>query len=357
MKKITQIGTIAVSSVLVATLFAGIIAPLLLLPKSVIAQFTGLESSGTGEFLPGGGSNISSGMESGAAGATTCLGGLAGAAGTATGWFSGGLAVNDPGAITGLMANCIQSALSMISNSITASGIGYLVTKSKLDAIATGIIKTAVKLVRDMVVRWILTGRFEGPVFSGSFSIDAAKTAENASRIFLSRLFGINFCAGIEVPTIRDFIFAEDFGLSCTVPGLSDRFSTDEFYQKIYRHAEYAQTHPIEIEFDEFNAQNDAIYTYTEIRRLKDEAVARALIARAAEYQAGQGFLDIKNAVGEVITPGSVVKGLALESIITSPQRQLDVANTVQQAIVAILEAAVRVTIEKGLSGATGSSR
>ncbi len=227
--------------------------------------------------------------------------------------------------------------------------------KSCYDAILTGILKDVIKVMRDMVLQWIVTGRFSGPVFSTSFSLDLAKSAENASRIYLSQISGIDFCASVSAPSIRNFSLDAAFGLSCTLsPGARD---TDiaTFYQKLYRPAEYAKTHPYEDELTISNAQNNLAYTAAEIANQRDSAIARGLITKAAEYTTGQGFLDIKDeATGLVKTPAGTVSKLVAEQVITSPARQVDVANTLQQAIESIIKTAIQVLVNKGLAGVYG---
>lgn len=228
--------------------------------------------------------------------------------------------------------------------------------KSCYDAILTGILKDVIKLMRDVVLNWIVTGRFSGPVFSTSFSLDLAKAAENASRIYLSQISGIDFCTSVSAPSIRNFSLDAAFGLSCTLsPGARDT-SVETFYQKLYSPEEYYKTHDFADSYTVFNAQNDLVYTAAEIANQRDSAIARALITKAAEYTAGQGFLDIKDEItGLIKTPGQAVAALVKESAIVSPQRQVDVAKTVQQAITAIIKTAIQVLVNKGLAGISGN--
>lgn len=237
-----------------------------------------------------------------------------------------------------------------VSDSVVRFNTGSLVTKIvAVDPAATFILKVIIKLARDMVIRWLITGRFEAPVFSASLMIDLTKTAENASRIFLSSVFGgkINFCEGLHPPTIDDFIFNLDLTLSCTLPGNLDRNYTNTIIK--------LATEPNSLTPEERallgDPQNQAIYSYYAIESARHEAIARALIAQSAEYAAGQGFLGIRDPAGLISTPGKYVYDLVKETNIVGPQRTADVASTVQQAVDAIIQTAIQVTLEKGLRG------
>lgn len=251
-----------------------------------------------------------------------------------------------------------QTALSAVGLAILATGKATPVTAIKTtalnfkqiqDAVATAVIKTVINLVRDMVIRWIMTGRFEGPVFSTSFSFDASKAAENASRIFLSKLTGINFCTAFGPPSIRSFPFNLDLFLTCTLDTPGKNFDYVDFF---FNPTKYGPEEAILIR----SLENDYVSVTINTIRAKADIEARALISNAAELIVGQGFKGIRDEFGKYVTPPQIVKSLAIESIITSPQRQVDVANTIQQAIGAILEAAVRAIIERGLTAASSRS-
>ncbi|MBI4132748.1 MAG: hypothetical protein HY473_01440 [Candidatus Sungbacteria bacterium] len=278
----------------------------------------------------------------------SCIAAVAGALGLGLGTTAAGAA----GAAVGLYVPTFD-VVNKLSFDITAASTAGLKTKSCADEITTTALKLVINLVRDMVLRWIVTGRFEGPVFSASFSIDAAKTAENASRIFLSELSGINFCAGFGIPSVQNFIFSRDFTLACTLPSGIDRQYTDTLIK--------LTTDPASLSLEERltlqDPQNNRIYSYVRTIDEQNKAIARAVAARNAEYAAGQGFLGIRDPqTGKITTPGSAVAKLVMEEVITSPIRQTDVANTVQQAIAAIIDTAIRVVIERGLTQAFGST-
>ena len=291
---------------------------------------------------PGGG-------ESGKPNPVGCLGGVAGAAGTVGGWFTGGFAVTDLGNLGSQLISCVQTALGAIGATVGASGITYLAAKSKLDVIAVGILKTAIKVSRDMVLRWVITGRFEGPVFVASFSADAAQIAENASRIFLSSLTRINFCSFIGPPSPRTFVLSADFGLSCTLPSAIEKNYTATIITLATNPGAVSLADRLGLQ----DPQNNTIYNSVRLIDERDAAVARALIARNAEYLTGQGFLCLRDEkTGQCSTPGSFVARQVMASLIEGPVEEASVAGTVQQAIAEIIDTAIRVNIERGLNKA-----
>ena len=328
-------GTRMLSSILLVALMVWLIVPV------IKAQAVG---PGDVDGGAGGGLQV--------AGCTTqAVAAVGGAIATVT----TGLPTSDVGAKTGILATaggtiltCVGTALNLVQNTLTAGGISFLVSKSKLDAIATGLLKKAINLVRDMVIRWIITGRFEGPVFVASFSVDLAKVAENASRIFLSELTDINFCKSIRPPDRQTFRLSADFGLSCTLPDKYDQEYTDTIIT--------LATNPRALQREVIQALGEPNNISTDVTIValdeQQKAISRALLARSAEYVTGDGFLGIRDADGNIKTPGSYVAELVMQSQIVSPIRQTDVADTVQTAIAAILDTAIRASIEKGLSTA-----
>lgn len=319
------------------------------------APLTGTEVGQTGEeALTEQGT--ATGATGGAFGAAGCTAQAAAAVGGAISTVTTGIPTSDIGTKAGALAtaggtllNCVGTFFNLIKSTVTASGIGYLVAKSKLDAIATAILKTAIKVSRDMVLRWIITGRFEGPVFVASFSADAAQIAENASRIFLSSLTRINFCAFIGPPSPRTFVLSADFGLSCTLPSAIEKNYTDTIIT--------LATNPGAISLHDRlglqDPQNNTIYNNVRLIDERDAAVARALIARNAEYLTGQGFLCLRDEqTGQCSTPGSFVARQVMASLIEGPIEEASVAGTVQQAIAEIIDTAIRVNIERGLNRA-----
>lgn len=296
-------------------------------------------------------------LTEGALAAGTCIGAAAAPAINLAGILKGGIPVSDVTVALIGAQTCIQQSLdtatgfvnmaantiSAVQNSATAGYTGALTRKTVLyDPIATAIVKTVINLVRDMVLRWIVTGRFEAPVFSGSFAADLQKITENAARTFLGGLTGINFCAPFAVPP-QAFISADlNLRLACTFPGDYNGFLL-------------ANTGNIVQFWASEQTANDYWNVLVTTLDAKLQTEYRAQSAFAAEYQAGQGFLGIRDpATGKIVTPGTTVGRLVMKQVIDQPIEQGTVADTTQQAIAVIIDTAINVLIEKGLGKAFG---
>lgn len=251
------------------------------------------------------------------------------------------------GGIGGLFVPVLDSP-NLAKNTVTAASTASLKAKSLFDAVATAAIKAVIRVLRDSIKRWIITGRFELPVFSGSFSIDAAKIAENAARIFLSELTGINFCQGFSTPSIENFAFNFSLSIACTLPARVNNQYTDTLIA--------LTTNPSSLSLEERLAladpQNNDVYAY--VRTIDEQArrIAQAAAAYAAEYAAGQGFLGIRDPrTGKISTPGSIVAEEIKVSQVVAPHLGAELADDVQTAVGQIIDTAVRVLLERGLSG------
>ncbi|GEM_PF-2736153 len=219
--------------------------------------------------------------------------------------------------------------------------------KSCYDSIMTGLLKDTIKLMRDMILNWIVTGNLSMPVFSTNYTIDAARFAENASRIFLSKLAGINFCEGFNVGAVQNFAFNFSLSVACSLTNpVQTNYANTMFALAGISDA----TRP---SFDDWlnlrSKENNKIYGYVESEDERQRQIANAVAARNAEHQAGLGFIPIKNTITALATfPGSSAKELADAVGIKSPVNQTDVANTVQQAITAILTTALQQLVNQG---------
>ncbi|MBI4032215.1 hypothetical protein HY374_00745 [Candidatus Berkelbacteria bacterium] len=238
-------------------------------------------------------------------------------------------------------------------NTATAKGVGALVAKEyTLDPLAW-IAKFIIRALRDMVIRWIVTGQFGFPSFQTSFTVDPARIAENASRIFLSQLTGINFCSfALDIPSPLNFRIAEDFGLSCSLPpGLNANYQA-----KLIQWIEDPYSLSLEERWAFTDPQANKAYLYVDTLDRKAEAEAKALIARAAEVASGGGFIGQRDpATGKIKTPGRVITNY-LQEAIGSNFREGDVADELSEAIVAILDTLIGKIINDGLGTIFGGS-
>lgn len=219
--------------------------------------------------------------------------------------------------------------------------------KSCYDSIMTGLLKDTIKLMRDMILNWIVTGRFGLPTFSTNYHIDAAQTAENASRIFLSKLSGINFCEGFNIGALQNFNFNYSLSVTCS---LTNPIQTN-YANTMFALAGItdATRPPFEDWLNLRSTENNKIYSFVTTEDERQRQIANAVNTRNAEHQAGLGYLPIKNELTALAKlPGSSAKELADAVGIKSPINQTDVANTVQQAISAIIETALKQLVNSG---------
>lgn len=243
----------------------------------------------------------------------------------------------------------VLDSANLAVNTATAKGVGALVTKEyTLDPLSY-IAKLVIRTLRDMVIRWILTGNFGAPTFSTSFLIDASRIAENASRQFLSELTGLNFCAGFNIPAPQNFAYNFNLNSSCTLPiGINQNY-TDSLLA--------LNSNPRSLSFEDKLAlndpQNNRIYSYIFALDEQERRVAAAVSARNAEYQAGGGFLGIRTSTGKIKTPGRYIADVLAQDV-NSLFREYDLADELLEAIAAIVDTFVHKTISDGLTGAFG---
>lgn len=215
--------------------------------------------------------------------------------------------------------------------------------KSIQDQLLTMFLKTIIRLARNIVLRWITTGRFEQPVFSAGFAFDAKKAAENASRLFLQDISGIPFCQGFNIPETPGLSLNLRLALECSLPRAAQNNDLDMFLHP-ERYSDSTRQLALEPE-------NIYPWTYIKALEAKAQAEANAINSFAAEYAAGQGYRDIRSEVtGLIKTPGKYVADLVTQTNIVSPQRTADVANTAQQAVDAIVQTAIQTVVERGLT-------
>ena len=249
-------------------------------------------------------------------------------------------------------ANLTLDAI-LADTTVIAADTSLLVTKEyKLDPLAW-VFKLVIRTLRDMVIQWILTGRFEGPAFSTSFAIDIARSAENASRIFLSRLTGLNFCAGFGIPNIRNFAYDFNFSIACTLPGNVNQNYSDTILA--------LTDDPASLSLEEHLAlrelQNNKIYAYIFTLDEQQRRVAQAANAFNQEYTAGGGFLGIRDPnTGKIKTPGRYIADVLAQDV-NSVFREYDLADELLEAVAAIVDTFVHKTISDGLAAVTSSSQ
>ena len=189
-----------------------------------------------------------------------------------------------PKAIAEWILQTATAIKNLAQTTITAVNTNALVKKEYvLDPLAW-IAKLVIRQLRDMVVQWILTGRFGGPTFSQSILLDLKNAAFNASKIFLSNLTGIIFCSGSPpLPPDAFLRLSLSARLNCSFAGggtIADLLAASQFDYNLVISAQ-------DVPNDYFNS---AIAALDE--KLIMESAARDALQQ--EYIAGRGFLGIR---------------------------------------------------------------
>jgi len=208
-----------------------------------------------------------------------------------------------------------------------------------LDSIALLAAKAVIKVFRDIVLNFIRTGRLSGPTFSMNFNIDMARIAKVATRQFLTDLTGINFCAGLP-PIPQQAFLRLDLNAALTCSPNGGQLAA-------FRKGDIPFTPELLALAQEDN--ND--YWDLNIAAI-DQKMQRENIARQGysnEYNAGQGFLPLKDSKGRVKTPGRII-GDYIQEDVNSMFREGDIADELLEAIVTIADAAFRELINQGLA-------
>lgn len=207
-----------------------------------------------------------------------------------------------------------------------------------LDPIATGIVNKMIRQVRAATINWILTGDLEikKPFFVTSFIADPQRIADNAARLFLSELTGINFCSFH--PSLRSLQalmipIPLDFNISCNFSGRSNEYRSNTIGGIIAS----------------ARASQNFSTILNNVKRESQNKVQRSISAYAEEVRNNSGFLGQRDPkTGKIKTPGTTMAGTIL-----GVRNAEDIANSTQKelfnAIVDIIDTAIGQTIQKGL--------
>lgn len=211
-----------------------------------------------------------------------------------------------------------------------------------LNPALTAVAKKVIRALRDSTVRWIRTGDFEikKPHFTTSLIGDPQRIADNAARLFLSELTGINFCNFHprlpRVPSLN-FSLKLDAQLKCTFGDNYDGFMDD--FENGGWAAFYSTQQP----------QNDPLQSQLNMLAEKEKNIVRATAAHAREAAFGGGFLGARDPkTGKIITPGRLIA----DSIVTadlSEQIGVELVDEFHEALIEIIDTAAGTLIKKGL--------
>ena len=216
------------------------------------------------------------------------------------------------------------------------------------DALSTMAAKAFIKILREIVITYIRTGRFQKPTFVLNYMLDPQMMAENAARIFLSDLTGLNFCSNVgDVSRNLSFSLNLSLSLECSLANKND------FNRILTDYIRRPETVTPRDYYLWLQRENDYTHSVITAESKKLEAEARALIGRAAETITGDGFLGIRDpATGKVKTPGEIVAE-PLRQTIASDYRGVDIADELSDAVAAVINVIFSTVLEKIINGAT----
>lgn len=208
-----------------------------------------------------------------------------------------------------------------------------------LDTAAKAIMKKIIRQLRAATINWILTGDFEikKPFFVTSFIADPQRIADNAARLFLSELTGINFCKfHPNLRSAQNLLLNIDLNLtlSCN-PNLGGRRFSNRSGGLL------GSTMP---------SANFSTVMRT-LRDAQSSAVHRQISAFAEEVRTNSGFLGQRDPkTGKIKTPGNLIA----ETLIGSQNSEMfgqEVNQEIFSAIVDVIDTAIGKTIQDGILG------
>lgn len=185
------------------------------------------------------------------------------------------------------------------------------------------IARTIIDLLRDYIINAIATGQFGKPQFVASFFADPSRWGENAARLFLSQITGINFCNyNLNIPQIASVRISLSFDLQCNVNSFRDLSDTL-----------FSSPATMSLVDELLLEDHDPIYEILLTHQKALEAERRARKAKRDEALTGMGWLGKRLGLkGKINTPGSLVVSFLTQSI-ESDYRKCDTATEFQQVI------------------------
>lgn len=204
-----------------------------------------------------------------------------------------------------------------------------------LDTAAKAVMKKIIRTLRAATINWILTGDFEikKPFFVTSFIADPQRIADNAARLFLSELTGINFCnfhprlRSVQALTINLNL---NNLVSCSGPNRTLDNSIGDGYLSTRGDYNFSQT-------------------LLTVASEKNKTVSRGVSSWLEETRNNSGFLGQRDPkTGKIKTPGNLIA----ETLIGAQNSEMfgqEVNQEIFSAIVDVIDTAIGQTIQKGL--------
>ncbi len=260
------------------------------------------------------------------------------------------------GLIPGVPDPVVEIGPNLWFNTITSGVTTALnIFTTFIQPVFTALVKTLIRRViadlKNQTIQWIVTGQFDMPQFVSSFQVDPRKIAENASRIFLSRLTNINFCNYQPPAYNSNLLFSANLSLTldCTFPQNLDFTKFRKDWRNGGWTALWAATDP---QNNYWDVVNRAIVQ-------KQIAENKSLSAWYNEILTNAGMKGLTDNKGKIVTPGGYLSQ-ALNSTIEKSYPDIgqigtdpaSLINAVTQAIGEIVDAGLKKAIQTGLTTA-----
>lgn len=179
------------------------------------------------------------------------------------------------------VAILVEETATTIESTLIKTFTDWTTFKAKiLDPLAKQILITLIRTMKQMAINYIVTGEAGEPKFITNFHVDIKKSLENATRSYLSRLTGINFCSFF--PPVQPLLIplSFEFQLQCAV-------NSSLYNQYIRDPASVSEIERILAT----DPSTDFLQVLISAGQQKAYQLAEAGIARAAEVSAGNGLL------------------------------------------------------------------
>lgn len=249
----------------------------------------------------------------------------------------------DAGAVTSAAIaaglSCLAAGLIPSMASLTQVPVNDTTQNSKtctLDTIAFALAKVVLSSLTDSIVNWAQNGFPNGgPSFAKDLNRTMRNVADGEMANFLSGLVGVNICDPINL----------NFTVSL---GTARRSSGPQYQCTLTRAIANVQAFQNNFESggwlgyqESLSSQNNPLGFAVEAGATVGNNVSRKQNDTQQELAWGKGFFSYKDAAGNTLTPGTAIEG-QLEMSLGSDMRQLELADSINEVLMAITQALAR---------------
>ena len=182
-----------------------------------------------------------------------------------------------------------------------------------LDTAAKTVFRILLKMVKDMIINAVITGDFGAPTFVQNFQADFANSAQNAARSFISQLTNINFCNFNPNPRPLFISLNFQFRFQCTATRqLYDQYLTSPGSMMLLDRM--LATDP----------STNLVQSIISVGQTRGEQIAQNLVSRAAQT-VSSGFIG--NVTSEISAAANSAYKEAVQAEIASCKADFEAAN------------------------------